>query len=155
MTRNFTHTSNFLFITNLFGKETTYYIQGVNLPGLNFSHIETSHRGGNLKLQGDTLVFNDLILNFIIDENLTVWKEITEIMLKMRKPDNGSFTSKEDYKKYSYLEIHDDNSNKILKLEFIDSRIESIEDLMFSTNNSDEIITCTVYLKYDYYNIIL
>ena len=150
--RNFSHNSNFFFQTNLFSEEeTSYAIQEVNLPGVSFSHIQASARSVMGNFQGDTLTFNDLTLNLIIDEDLVVWKEIMNKMLTMRNPENELG---ELVEKYSYLEIHDDNSNQILKLEFKDCMIESIDDLAYNTTSEDEIITCSITIKYDYFVII-
>jgi len=150
-TRNFTHNSNFTFTTNLFNdEEISYYIQEVNLPGLSFSHIQLGRQSSLMNVQADTLNYNDLTLNFIMDEDLKVWKDIIKKMQSMREVYEGTA---EEIKKFGYLEIHDDNSRKILKLEFIDIMIESIDDMQYSTNTDDDIITCSVNLKYDYYNI--
>jgi len=150
--RSFSHNSNFFFQTNLFNEEeTSYAIQEVNLPGVSFSHIQTSARSVMGNIQGDTLTFNDLTLNLIIDEDLVVWKEIMNKILEMRNPENELGKQIE---KYSYLEIHDDNSNKILKLEFINCMIESIDDLAYNTTSEDEVITCSITIKYDYFVVI-
>jgi hypothetical protein len=151
-TRNFTHNSNFIFTTNLFNDENvSYYIQEANLPGLSFSHIQVSRQSTSMNFQADTLTYNDLTLNFIIDEELSVWKNIVSKMQKMRDVYSGEG---ELIEKSGYLEIHDDNSNIILKVEFINLIIESIDDMQYSTNTEDEIITCSINLKYDYYNIL-
>lgn len=150
--RNFTHSSNFIFQTNLFtNEETNYNVQEAPLPGLSFSHIQASKSSAFLNFQGDTLTYNDLTLNFIMDEKLVIWREIVSSMLKMRDPYT---TEGENIEKSSYLEIHDDNSKIVLKLEFINCMIESIDDLQYSTNTEDEIITCSVNIKYDYYTIV-
>lgn len=150
--RNFTHSSNFIFQTNLFTEEETGYgVQELSIPGLSFSHIQTSKNAVFGNIQGDTVTYNDLTLNFIMDENLIIWKEIVQKMIKMRDPNN---LTAEQIEKYGYLEIHDDNSKEVLKLEFINCMIESIDDLQYSTISDDEIITCSVTIKYDYYNIV-
>jgi hypothetical protein len=147
--RNFTHNSNFFFQTNLFNKdETSYAVQECNLPGLSFSHIQISKRSAFANEQGDTISYNDLNISLIIDEDLVVWKDIITSMQNMRNPVT---TEGEEYMKYGYLIIQDDNTNQIIKLEFIDMIIESIDDMTFNTNSEDEIITCTVTIKYDYY----
>lgn len=149
--RNFTHSSNFVFVTNLFNDEqTAYSIQEVNLPGLSFAHIQASKRSAMLNFQADTLNFNDLTLNLIVDEELKVWKEIVTKLTRMR---DAYTTEGENIEEMSFLEIHDDNSNLVLKLAFSGCMIESIDDLSFTTISEDEIITCSVTLKYDYYQI--
>jgi len=150
--RNFTHNSNFIFQTNLFNKEETIYsIQECNLPGISFSHIQINKSSVTGNFQGDTATYNDLSLTLIVDEKLTIWKDIVKTLQKMRDPYPSEA---EEIVEYSYLEIHDDNSNLVVKLEFVDCLIESIGDLIYNTTEEDEIMTCEVSIKYDYYNII-
>ena len=106
-TRNFTHNSNFLFTTNLFGEETTYNLQTVNLPGISFSNVQLSKSSIMGNLQGDTPTYSPLNLSFIVDEELKIWKEFINIAQKMRDPYPSEA---EEIKKYGYIEIHDDNS---------------------------------------------
>jgi len=150
--RNFTHNSNFTFQTNLFGDNTTYGIQEVALPGMSFSHIQIGRQSVLGNLQGDTLNYNDLSINIIMDEELKIWKEIVSTLQdKMRSPDQGIGKQVE---KIGFLEIQDDNTHKVLKLEFHGMMIESIDDLSYNTNSEDDIITVGVNLKYDYYTIV-
>jgi len=150
--RNFTHNSNFIFTTNLFNDEqTSYGIQEVNLPGMSFSHIQVQRHSVLGNIQGDTITYNDLSLNIIVDEELNTWKEIVNKMQEMRNPEISTAEKKEEM---GYLEIQDDNTNKVLKLEFYGMIVESIDDLAYSTNGEDEIITMGVTIKYDYYQIV-
>jgi len=146
--RNFSHTSNFFFSTTLFGEQTTYRLQSVNLPGLSFSHIQTSKSSVLGNLEGDTIIYSPLSMNFIIDENLDTWRELVSTAQKMRNPVDSTG---ELIEKYAILEIHDDNSNKILTLDFKGVMLESIGDLEFNTTSEDDILTLDVNVVYDYY----
>ena len=150
--RNFTHNSNFFFQTNLFNEEETLYaIQECNLPGMSFSHIQVSKSSVFGNMQGDSITYNDLLLSLIIDEELNVWKEVVNKLQKMRTPEP---TTGEEIMKMGYLIIQDDNTNEVLRLEFRDVMVENIDDLSYSSNADDEIITCTITLRYDYYTIV-
>lgn len=150
--RNFSHNSNYFFQTNLFTEEeTSYAIQECNLPGMSFSHIQTPKNAVFGNIQGDTITYNDLILNLIIDEELATWKEIVNKMQRMREPVHSTA---ENIEKMGYLEIHDDNSNIVVKLEFVNMMLETIDDLSYNTNAEDEIITCSVTIRYDYYIVL-
>ena len=149
-TRNFTHNSNFFFGSNLFGDEALFNIQTVNLPGLNFAHIQAGKQSSMLNFQADTLNFNDLTVDIIIDEELEVWKDIAGSMLKMRDGESGLG---ELIEKNSWLEIQDDNGGSVLKLKLTNCLIESIDDLAYNSNSDDEIITMSVTIRYDYYEI--
>jgi len=148
--RNFSHTSNFLFTGTLFGEETTYKLQSINLPGVSFSHPQLAGSSVLGWAQGDTAVYNAVNMSFIMDENLELWKEIHRYLVKMRDPETSFGELNE---KQGYLEIHDDNSNLVLKLRFVNMVIESISDLDFSTIQEDEIMTLEVTALYDYYVI--
>ena len=150
MARNFSHTSNFFFGSNLFGEETLYAIQSCNLPGLSFTHIMTATRGVSAYIQGDTITYTDLNIEIIVDEELKTWKDIVGSMQKMRDPVTSSG---ELIEKISWLEIHDDNSKLILKLYFQGSKIESIGDLQYLSTGEDEILILPCTIKYDYYTI--
>ena len=148
--RNFTHSSNFFFGTNLFGEETIYSIQNFNLPGISFTHIDMAKSSVRGVIEGDTILYNDLSINIILDEKLEVWKDIITTMQKMRNP----YTSEGEYiHKRAWLEIHDDFSKIVLKIWFEDVMIESIDDIPFASNQEDEIITLGITLKYDYFTI--
>jgi len=148
--RNFTHSSNFVFTTTLFGEETSYKLQGMNLPGVSFSHIQISRSAVFGNMQGDTVTYSPLNMQFIVDENLEIWKELVGVIQKMRNPETSEGFLNE---KYGILEIHDDNSKKVMSLEFTDVMLESIGDLDFSTITDDEILTLDVSVSYDYYTV--
>jgi len=147
--RNFSTTSNYQFGTSLFGTETTYAIQSVNLPGISFTHPEVSSGSVLGHIQGDTAQYNELELNFIIDENLEVWKEIINGMIKMRNTEGLG----QQVNCNSFLKILDSNNKEILHLDFTNTLISVISDVEYSSTEEDEIITLPVTITYDYYNI--
>lgn len=148
--RNFTHTSNFIFGTNLFSEDVTYYAQTINVPGISFGHIESSTRSVKFNLQSDTMEFSPLNITLIVDEQLENWKQIFKTLKRMREQDKGTGEKVEEY---LWIEIHDDNSQKILHLDFYGAMLESLGDLTFNTTSEDEIVTTDIVIKYDYYDI--
>lgn len=149
--RNFAHKSNFIFETNLFGENTTYSIQGVNLPGVSLNPVDTSHRGMNLSFQGDTLNYNDLNVDLILDEDFSNWLEIMEHINKMREI--GGDTGNLD-EKTSTLFVQNENEKTLFKINFYNCKVINISDLEFSSNeDDDEEITFNITIKYDYYKI--
>ena len=150
--RNFLTSSNFQFITDLFGEEISYNIQSVNLPGVGFNHIEISKGSIKGRIQDDTLNFDMLSITFIIDEDLEIWKQMIKTLFIMR--DVTDSTSQCVYKN-GILLIKNQNSETKAKLEFKDLQIEKIGEVTFNTTESeDEFITCTVDLTYDYFTLI-
>jgi hypothetical protein len=87
-----------------------------------------------------------------MDEKLVIWGSIVNTMQnKMRSPEEGKGVS---VSKTGFLEIHDDNANEVLKLEFHGMMLESIDDMLFTTTTEDDIITLGVSMRYDYYTIV-
>jgi len=148
--RNFSHISNFIFGTNMLGEETQYNIQGCNLPGVSISHIKTNKNSQSLFLQGDTIEYNPLEIELILDEGLETWKDIMSKFEHMREQQEGTG---EILQSGSWLLIQDDNSNNILKINFYNTIINSIGDLKFSTTSEDNNITLSISISYDYYTI--
>ena len=149
--RNLSHSSNFLFSTSIFGTETIYNIQNCNLPGISFSHINVSKSSTKGFVQADTPDYNQLNITIILDENMEIWKSIIKSIQTMREPYESIA---DDVKSNAWLEIHDDNSSTVVKLEFIDARIESISDVLYTTTDDDEILTVDVTIDYDFFVVI-
>lgn len=125
------------------------YLQSVNIPGINFSHIETSTRSGaRLTVTGDTLTFNNLSFEMLIDEDFKVYFEFMDKVFKNVNPENGTFASQEfDL----WLQFHNNKGNPLFKLNFYNCRIETISDISLD-NMSDEVVnTLAVDIKYDYF----
>jgi hypothetical protein len=149
--RNFSHSSNFFFGSTLFGEETLYRVQSCNLPGISFSHSMISKGAVQGWLQGDTIQYNDITLDIILDEGLKSWRDIVETAIRMRNPESSDG---ENIERTSWLEIHDDNSKVILKLVLNNSRIDNISDVIFSTITEDDILVMPITVKYDYFTVI-
>jgi len=148
--KNFTHNSNYYFGTTLFTDNVLYNIQQVNLPGVAFSHIKTSKSSVEGFLTGDTLVFNALNVNIIVDEKLETWQSIMSTIFVMREQDKGLGS---DLEGQAWIVLQDDNGHNILKVTYHSARIESIGDLEFNSISEDEIITLDIGLVYDNFTI--
>jgi len=149
--RNFAHKSNFVFVTNLFGEESTYSIQSANLPGISLQSIDSSHRGMNLSFQGDTLDFSELNIEMILFEDFSNWIEVVDTFNKMRELEDNEMNIEE---RRSTLFLQDENQDNILKIDFFNSKLLSVSDIEFSTSDdTDEEITFSLSIKYDYYTV--
>lgn len=54
-----------------------FFGQGVNLPSVAFGHaVQSSPMSAPIPVPGDTVTFDDLVLKFMVDENLADWLEV-------------------------------------------------------------------------------
>jgi len=128
------------------------YLNSVNIPGINFSHPELSSRAGSkLNLTGDTLTYNNLSIEILVDEDFNIYHEISTKIFNNISPITGSFANIEfDF----WIDINNSKGYHLFKMEFNSCRIESIGDIQLETNSDETEFTLPVELKFDYFNII-
>ncbi len=146
--KNFSHSSSVYFVMDIFGREVTYNVQRVNLPGISFSNIELSKTAQRFFKQGDTPTYNTLSVDIILDENLEIWKEIVSTFQKMTLEGDGDMYLTEFS---SFLHIFDEKDKSILKLDFIDCVLQSIGDVEFDTTGEDQELTLTLTIDYAFF----
>ena len=149
--KNFSHSSSVYFVMDIFGREVTYNVQRVNLPGISFSNIELVKTAQRFLKQGDTPTYNTLSVDIILDENLEIWKEIVSTFQKMTIEGDGDMYLTEFS---SFLHIFDEKDKSILKLDFIDCVLQSIGDIEFDTTSDDQELTLTLTIDYAFFFFI-
>lgn len=128
-----------------------FYLTTVNVPGINFSHAEIGGRSGTrLNITGDTLVYNALSFEMLIDEDFKIYHEFMDKITANINPENGTFASIEfDF----WVEINNNKGNKLFKIDFYNCRVESIADIQLDSQDDITEYTMSVEIKYDYYKI--
>lgn len=128
------------------------YLTTVNIPGITLSHPELGGRSGaKLNVTGDTLTFNVLSFEMIVDEDFKVYHELMQKINDNINPESGSFASTEfDF----WVEINNSKGNFLFKMEFYNCRIESIGDIQLDSQDDITEYTMSMDIKYDYYKII-
>jgi hypothetical protein len=129
-----------------------FYLTMVNLPGVNLSHLEVGGRdGARLNLTGDTLTYNTLSFEMLVDEDFQIYHEFMDKVLKNVEPETGKFQNEEfDF----WIEINNSKGNKLFKVEFYNCRIESIGDIQLDSQDDATEHTMSAEIKYDYYKTI-
>ena len=146
--KNFSHSSSVYFTMTVLGREVTYNVQRVNLPGISFNNIELSKTAQRFFKQGDTPQYNSLTLDIILDENLEIWKEIVSIFQTMTKEGDGD---QELTEFTSYLHIYNEKDQSILRLEFIDCVFQNIGDVEFDTSGEDQELILSLTIDYAFF----
>lgn len=129
-----------------------FYLTSVSIPGMNFSLPEVGGRSGvKINLGSDTVTFNTLNFSFLIDENFEIYKKFYEYLIEFVNIESNKFNNDQ----FSFwVELNDNKSNKILKFEFYNCRIESIGDIELDTTNPETEITMDLSIKFDYFKVI-
>ena len=129
-----------------------FYLTVVNVPGINFSHPEIGGRyGSKLNVTGDTLTYNALSFEMLIDEDFKLYHEFMDKVFKNINPETGTFATQEfDF----WIQINNNKGNKLFKIEFMNCRIESIGDIMLDVQDEITEHTMSIDIKYDYFKII-
>lgn len=146
--RNLATSTNMIFGSTLFDNEE-YYIRDVNLPGMTFSlpngYTSPSAFNTSLNLEPDTIDYNPLNVNFLVDEDLQIWKTIIN---KAKMASVGLLNDIENDKSTSWIIIKDNNGNTRMKIVYKDCVISDISDMSYSSGSNDEELTFSVTLMY-------
>lgn len=131
---------------------TPFYLSTVNIPGITFNHPEIGSRpGARLTLQGDTVTYNSLSFEMLIDEDFKIYHEFMDRIVDAVNPETGSFANREfDF----WIQIDNNKGTKLFKIEFYNCRIESIGDIQLDSQDETTEHTMSAELKYDYFKII-
>jgi hypothetical protein len=132
-------------------KNVPFFLISLNIPGLSLSHPEVGGRDSlRMKLPSDTVTFNSLSFEMLVDEDFLIYQELMNIIRNNIDKDNGTFS---DFYFNFFIELSNNKGNKILKLEFTNCRIESIGDIDLNAQDSATEYTLQMSIVYDYFEI--
>lgn len=147
---NLQNLTNYIQISPEF-PDVHFYLQKVNIPGIQLNHEELSARGEHKIFQGqDIMNFNTLSFEMLIDENLEIWLQFHEHVRKRIKSDNTF-----DVTPFQFvLQINNNKGNKLFTIFFKDCRISSIQDLQLDSTSDITQHNLQVDIVFDKYDII-
>lgn len=132
-------------------KNIPFFLTSLNIPGLNLTHNLLGARGGAHSItSADTIAWNALSLDLLLDEDLTIYVELMKIIKQNINVETGKF---DDFIFDFWIEINNNKGNKILKLDFTNCRIESIGDIQLDTQDDVTEHLLNFSMIYDYYII--
>jgi hypothetical protein len=91
---NYIAPSQFLFTMSSV-KNVSYYCQTANIPAVNLGQAQMNTRVKDIAVPGDKVTFGDLIITFLVDENMSNYKELFEWIKKI-----GTAEDTDDYMRY-------------------------------------------------------
>lgn len=150
---NVTHSANFRFIMSNQIEEVEFYIQEFN--GLGMSLQETNpqaYMGQLIKRPGDTITFNDLQLQVLVDEEYDIVEQLYNWIERTRGISENILDWNYNFTGVLFLKTNRNNIQK--KIIFSDCWIRDMGDLIFQANQQDASpIIVPVTIVYNYYKI--
>jgi len=135
----------------------TWFCQKVSIPSLSFGSMELPTRlGTRLPISGTEYTFDDLVVDFIVDENVNTWMEIYNWMTSIgqMKDDKDPYLNVEQHTSDASLTILSSSYNPKYKVTFRNIFPVSLGELPFdSTAPETDPIVSSVTFKYRYYEI--
>lgn len=145
-----------------------FFCQSVVMPGISLSKIDVEYSGGTIKVPGDKIVYDDLEIEFLIDENLVSWKELHTWFKSIGTPlgseERNRFKNYQEmlanehknpaYYSDAVLTLLTNLNNPNNRIEFKNIHPISISAINFDTKKSaEDVLTATARFSYDYYDI--
>lgn len=128
---------------------STLMIQHISIPGISFSHPEIGGRNGTrLTLNADTMTFNELSFDVIVDEDLLVYNELMGIITSQLDIETGVYTQKTFE---FWVTVTDSFGNEAMRWDFHNCKIESLGDLDYDYSDESTEYLLNLTLKYDYF----
>jgi hypothetical protein len=147
--------------------DVTFFAQQVNLPGITLGEPTFATPFSTQPIPGDTLSYDGLTLNFLVDESMSNYKVIYNWIVALGFPENyeqyiaGNADNTISYgdlaKNYSdaTLQILDSNNQAIQTIQFFDVFPASLESLSFaSTNDGVNYLIGSTTFRYGWYKFL-
>jgi hypothetical protein len=127
----------------------TFFCQQANLPGISLGEPTFSTPFSTQPIPGDTLSYEPLVINFLIDENMLNYNILYNWIVALGFPESydqyttllaGDTTQYGELAKNlsdATLEILDSNNNVIRTVTFYDAFPTSLETVTFASTNTD------------------
>jgi len=145
---------------------TNYFVQGINLPGINLGETQEDSPFVRIPVPGDHLSFNELQLSFRVDEDMRNYLELHDWLRGLGFPENfqqyktlndqtfNEFGSGEGLFSDASLMILNSAMNPNIEITFEDAYVSSLSDLDFTYAATDiDYVVCTATFRYKIYKI--
>ena len=148
-----------------------YFVTGVNLPGISFTGDATVNtRFKTIAFMGDTIDFEDLEITFLVNEDLSNYREIHDWMIGIGfpkdneqfksataaeaglKPNTSNLNNPSSMTSDATLTILTNKNNAKVRINYTNCYPTSLSGLAYNAQQTDtEQLTATVTMKYDLY----
>ena len=140
---------------------TQYFCQEVNLPGVTLGTVDRVTPFLDMFSPGTKLKYDDLNVDFVVDEELQSWKDMYNWFTSIADPDGfeGRDHNKELQKNEHFsdctLTILTALNNPVLRVQFTNCFPLNMSGLQFDTKlDANHIITCNATFRYQSYKYL-
>ena len=147
---NLTRTSNFKCFMPALG-DSIMYCQGVQIPGISINPIESFNNGLRLKLEGDSYILDPVTIDFIIDENYSIVKQIFSIFQDVVHPENGTIGSNLNFE--CAIEVTNNTGIPVFSMELHHCALQNVGPITLLANGDDDIIVLSLSIEPSYYEL--
>jgi hypothetical protein len=137
-----------------------YFCQSVIIPGVSTSPVRVSSPFVDTYRHGDKLVFDQLTVTALIDEDLRLWEETYNWIVGLTKPDRfPQYIRSKDKKAQLYhdgvLTINTNANLPNIRITFTDCHPISLSPIQFATTETaDTLLTSDIVFRYDQMEIV-
>lgn len=158
--------NGFLFVIERLPK-VSFFTKDINLPALSLQNLEQQTPLGRIEIPSDKLDFDQLTLNFLVDEKMDNWIEVFQWMQGLGFPENYPQYTIENNKRrvdisadlpknYSDAKLFILSSNNVVTrtVNFVDCFPVALGGIQFDSQNTDvPYVVSSLTLEYSYYTI--
>ena len=137
-----------------------FFCQNVTHPGMIMNPVELPvRRLAGLPFPGDTLTFNELSTNILLDENLESYTEMFDWIRRLLENNMFDRTASSKSSQPNYaditLSILSSHNNQTKQVRYIDCVPTSLGDINFeSTSSGQEFITFAASFRFNYFELV-
>lgn len=132
---------------------TSFTLSNYSVPGMSLFPAQQSSPFFDKPVYGDKLHYDDLICEFIVNEDLSNYLEMHDWMKNMAHPEEKIHPMPMTYTDAT-MTIYTSHNNPYMRVQFLDIIPVQIGELQFSENTTEtEEVTCMVVFKYQRYDI--
>ncbi len=142
-------------------RDTQYFCQTVNIPGISLGEVVRTTPFLDMYSPGTKLNYEPLQMDFIVDSELTSWKNMYNWFISMADPDGfekrdpNYSASSTKHMSDAVLTVLSSLNNPLVRIQYRNLFPTSLGEIKFDTTQSAEtIITCTASFRYESYNYL-
>lgn len=156
--RSFLSNNKYQFVIDRL-PSVVFFLQSINLPSISLSNTVTPSPYVEIKKPGGLIRYEDLTLNYMIDEDMTSWFEIYNWMNNLGNPETldkiGTLTRIPGKKNSIYsdasLLIKTNSNNSNIKITFYDIFPTDLGGIQLTSIEGQDFLTSTITFAYTYF----
>lgn len=144
--------TNFVFLLSSNDlKELEFRVQSFSGLGITLGENTRYWQSLQVVRPGDSMVFNEITLTTMLDEELDILEDLYEYMFRIKDFENNTL-DKDDWTGTLFISTNRNNYSK--KFVFYDCWIKSFSDISFNSNDTAAtVLTTDLTVSFSYYKI--